>query len=223
MGDTVVRRRLEWLVDSWPDIKQPLIETLAPNGGETFQCGQECEIEWNASDNTAVTSIDILLSRDSGASFPDTIATGESNDSLFVWLVPDSVSSSSRIRIIARDAAGLAQYDDSDGDFSTDIITEGPGNPDPGPFVLSQNIPNPFNPVTLIGFGLSEPANVRLQIYDAEGKLVKTLVDEFRQARVFNEKWDGLDNRGRAVASGIYFYRLVAGDFEQTRKMVLLR
>ena len=88
---------------------------------------------------------------------------------------------------------------------------------------LSQNYPNPFNPVTVIAFGLSEPANVRLQIYDVAGRLVRTLVDENREAGVFNETWEGLDNGGCSIASGVYFYRLIVGDFVQTRKMVLLR
>ena len=223
MRDTVMRRSLEWLVDSWPDIKQPLIEVIAPNGGETFQCGQECEIEWSASDNTAVTSIDILLSRDSGVSFPDTIATGESNDSLFVWLVPDSVSVSSRIRVIARDAVGLAQYDDSDGDFSTDLITEGPDNPDPGRFALSQNIPNPFNPVTTIRFYIPRTANVNISVYDVTGRLVRVLLDKEVESGRTEIIWNGTDVNGRNVGSGVYLCRMTSGDFEKTAKMILMR
>jgi flagellar hook assembly protein FlgD len=62
-----------------------------------------------------------------------------------------------------------------------------------------------------------------VRIYDAAGRLVRTLVDGARPAGRYSELWDGLDSRGGAVASGIYFYRLDAGAFTQTKKMVLLR
>jgi hypothetical protein len=88
---------------------------------------------------------------------------------------------------------------------------------------LDQNYPNPFNPSTMIRFGLSEAAHVSLRIYDLAGRLVRVLVDEHRAASAYSETWDGLDMDGSRVSSGVYFYRLVAGDFVQTRKMVLLR
>jgi len=88
---------------------------------------------------------------------------------------------------------------------------------------LRQNFPNPFNPTTRIAFGLAAPSNVSLRIYDASGRLVRALVDEQRAAGNYSELWDGRDSNGSAVASGIYFYRLTAGSFTQTRKMALLR
>jgi hypothetical protein len=88
---------------------------------------------------------------------------------------------------------------------------------------LTQNYPNPFNPVTTIRFGLSDPVFVSLRIYDAAGRTVRELVNGKREAGVFNETWDGMDNNGRESASGVYFYKLVAGNFSETRKMVLLR
>jgi hypothetical protein len=88
---------------------------------------------------------------------------------------------------------------------------------------LAQNYPNPFNPTTRITFGLSAPTHVSLRIYDAAGRLVRALVNEERRAGRYEDSWDGRDSNGRSVASGIYFYRLAAGGFEQTRKMALLR
>ncbi|UCF05882.1 MAG: choice-of-anchor D domain-containing protein [bacterium] len=88
---------------------------------------------------------------------------------------------------------------------------------------LSQNYPNPFNPMTRILFGLREPSVVSLRIYDASGRLVRVLVDEFHKAGHYEADWNGRDNTGRRVASGIYFYRLATGDFVRTKKMVLLR
>jgi predicted lipoprotein with Yx(FWY)xxD motif len=88
---------------------------------------------------------------------------------------------------------------------------------------LSQNYPNPFNPTTRIAFGLKEPAIVSLRIYDAAGRLVRVLVESSRPAGAYAELWDGRDSSGRSVSSGIYFYRLNAGTFESTKKMILLR
>jgi hypothetical protein len=88
---------------------------------------------------------------------------------------------------------------------------------------LTQNFPNPFNPTTRITFGLSAPGYVSLRIYDAAGRLVRVLVNNERHAARYEETWDGRDSSGRAVASGIYFYRLDAGAFAETKKMVLAR
>jgi len=99
--------------------------------------------------------------------------------------------------------------------------TETPKAPDTT--YLAQNFPNPFNPTTRITFGLKAPATVSLRIYDAAGRLVRILVAGSRPAGNYSEIWDGRDNGSRSVASGIYFYRLDAGSFSQTRKMALLR
>ncbi len=88
---------------------------------------------------------------------------------------------------------------------------------------LAQNYPNPFNPSTTISFGLKTAGPVSLKIYDPAGRLVRILVEEQRTASVYNEIWDGLDDGGSRVSSGVYFYRLIADSFEKTKKMVLLR
>ncbi len=88
---------------------------------------------------------------------------------------------------------------------------------------LAQNYPNPFNPVTMIRFGLERPVHVIITIYDAAGRLVRTLLDEHRGAGPHAVAWNGTDAFGRAVASGVYFYSLEADTFKETKKMVLLR
>ena len=96
---------------------------------------------------------------------------------------------------------------------------------DPTPTVtrLFACYPNPFNPITNIGFGIKEQAYVSLRIYDAAGRLVTTLIDENRPAGRYDTVWNGTDGAGGKVASGVYFYMLKAGSFEETRKMILLR
>ncbi len=93
----------------------------------------------------------------------------------------------------------------------------------PEKFVLNQNYPNPFNPSTRISYQLSSTTNVQLKIYNPLGQEVKTLVNVRQAAGHYWVEWDGSDHKGKQVVSGVYLYRLKAGSFIQTRKMVLLR
>ncbi len=88
---------------------------------------------------------------------------------------------------------------------------------------LAQNFPNPFNPTTTISFSVKEKGRVTLRVYDVEGRLVRTLVDEVRDAGSYREVWDGTNNRGAGVASGVYFYKMEATGFTRARKMAILR
>jgi len=88
---------------------------------------------------------------------------------------------------------------------------------------LSQNYPNPFNPTTSIAFSLKERGAASLEIYDVSGRLVRTLAAEELPAGSHVKVWDGRDNAGVPAASGVYFYKLVAPGFSQTKKMVLLK
>jgi aminopeptidase N len=97
------------------------------------------------------------------------------------------------------------------------------GTPAPKMSFLAQNFPNPFNPSTKISFWLKEPGHVSLKIYDVSGRLVRVLVKDHLQAGRHERIWDGTDESGAAVASGVYFCRLAAGPLTQIRKMVLLK
>ncbi len=88
---------------------------------------------------------------------------------------------------------------------------------------LSHNYPNPFNPLTHIEFDLPHRSYVTLEIFNVLGEKVVKLLDKRLAAGRYSIHWDGRDSRGRSVASGVYLYRLTAGDFSQTRKMVLMR
>ncbi len=88
---------------------------------------------------------------------------------------------------------------------------------------LAQNYPNPFNPATTIAFSMEKAAHVDLTIYDVRGARVRGLVNQHRNAGAYHVDWDGHDDRGRQVASGVYFYKLVAGSFTDTKKMTILK
>ena len=115
-------------------------------------------------------------------------------------------------KIQIRDLADLGQLDIDD-DFAG-VARE---------FALYPNYPNPFNPETRIRFQLAENSNVRLMIYDVLGRKVRTLVSDRMDAGHHVLNWDGLNDAGTAVASGMYVYRIKAGDFIAHRKMLLVR
>lgn len=105
---------------------------------------------------------------------------------------------------------------------ATDVPTPDPGVL-PGVFALHQNYPNPFNAETQIRFSLAAPGPVGLRIYNMLGQLVKTLVDSDLPAGQHQALWDGTDQNGSVLASGMYFYRLEAEGHRAMRKMVLTR
>ena len=88
---------------------------------------------------------------------------------------------------------------------------------------LDQNVPNPFNPTTTIGFSLPRTGPVKLQVFDVRGRLVRTLLDEARSAGTYEVKWDGRDEGGRRAASGVYLYRLDAVGQVLQNKMTLVK
>ncbi len=90
---------------------------------------------------------------------------------------------------------------------------------------LKANYPNPFNPTTRIEYSIKEAGHVSLKVYNAAGQLVRTLVNEVQtpQEALFAAPWNGKNNAGQTVSSGVYFYKLVATNFIQTKKMVLLK
>jgi hypothetical protein len=93
----------------------------------------------------------------------------------------------------------------------------------PVEFDLKQNYPNPFNPDTNVGYDLPSPAHVKLEILNILGQKVATLVDSYTSAGSHVISWDGRNDQGRAVSSGVYFYRLKADGFEQVKKMMMLK
>ena len=90
-------------------------------------------------------------------------------------------------------------------------------------FELNQNYPNPFNSKTVISYMLKAQSMVDLRVYNLLGQEVRRLVEDTKPAEVYSISWDGRNNKGEELPSGVYIYRLKAGDFVKSRKMVLLR
>ena len=93
----------------------------------------------------------------------------------------------------------------------------------PTSFELSQNYPNPFNPTATIQYALPKAVQVELKVFNILGQVVRTLVDEEKGAGYHQVVWDGTDQTGRPVSTGIYLYQIKAGDFVETKKMQLIK
>ena len=110
--------------------------------------------------------------------------------------------------------------------FSTGITTSALENNNitsPTKYTLKQNFPNPFNPSTTIRYSLLGPENISIKIYDVSGQLVKEINKEHNQAGEFEVIWDGKNNFSQKVSSGTYFYQLSVGNYNEAKKMILLK
>ncbi|MCK4226134.1 T9SS type A sorting domain-containing protein [candidate division WOR-3 bacterium] len=209
------------------DYEPPQVSVISPNGGETFVISDTCDIFWLAEDNVGAESISILYSIDAGINW-DTIATGEPNDSTYEWIIPNTLSDSCLVKILAYDISLNIGEDQSDSFFS---ISSGVGIEKDisfsDPFILFQVSPNPFSKTTVISFQcpvISEKEKITLSIYDSSGRLVKSFsLTADHSALSTAVSWDGKDDSGKEVRSGVYFCRFVAGDYQSTQKLLLLR
>jgi len=93
----------------------------------------------------------------------------------------------------------------------------------PTKFALHQNYPNPFNPITQLMYDLPEQSRATLIVFDLLGREVITLLSEKQDAGYKSVLWDGTNNKGQLVSAGVYFYQIRAGDYIQTKKMMLLK
>jgi hypothetical protein len=160
------------------------------------------------------------------------------NDSLYLRIDEDTDIPGSAEPDWRQDVTGICIQDDGSNpyssgymlmprslsDFSAAMPTGTPEtNGIPRVYSLAQNYPNPFNPITTIRYALPKACKARLDVYNVLGQRVVTLVDEWQDPGRKIVRWNGTNANGNHVASGVYFYRLRAGNFVKARKMVLLR
>jgi hypothetical protein len=107
-----------------------------------------------------------------------------------------------------------------DQNFQSVIAIQNISNENPDKFSLSQNYPNPFNPTTNLEFGISELGLVSLKIYDVNGREIQTLVNEKLAPGTYKYQFSTINSQ---LPSGVYFYRLTAGEFTETKSMILLK
>lgn len=130
-----------------------------------------------------------------------------------------------QVRFRSTGGAGPFPNDDwfiDDVSITTPVGIEAPALT-PGEYAVMQNYPNPFNPVTTIVYQLPQRSEVKLAVYNTLGQKVRTLLDQPAEAGTHAVEWNGRNDAGQPVASGIYVYRFSAGDYRKVQKMILLR
>jgi len=150
----------------------------------------------------------------------------KAGDEIGITAVYGDASRSFRTLVSGQSPQNIVRVDDTDGVASQDKKEVSPVAL-PKAFALGQNYPNPFNPSTTIAYDIPEEqvhgAQVSLKIYNVRGQVVRTLVDNLKEPGHYVVQWNGMDEHGETVASGVYFYRIKAGEYVATRKMVLLK
>ena len=224
---------------------------LSPNGGEVYTAGEVVQIRWciavahdlqnwDIRYNPTLPGVDTACGNVTGGFTdieldvaPTCTAAGGGICFLnpdppccmdYFWTVPNGIDSDQVKIKIKMDNAGTDYFDLSDAPFTITPSTSSPLSSTGTAFTLDQNEPNPFRPSTRISFVLERTSpSVHLAVHDVRGALVKTLVDGGKGAGRHTVTWDGTDETGRSVGSGIYFYRLQDRDRSETRRMVLAR
>ncbi|MBU8922077.1 MAG: T9SS type A sorting domain-containing protein [Bacteroidales bacterium] len=205
----------------------PEVTVVYPNGGEFIETGDTVYVSWIATDNVGIDSLSIWFSVNAGTDY-SLLSGGEANDSTFMWIAPVATSDSCLIKIVAYDAA-LNEGEDSSNDlFSVKDLTDVEDDEDQPDIPvlatsLEQNYPNPFNGHTTLAYTVAEKCAVEMRIFDTAGRQIRTLENRDRAPGRHIVTWNGKDDAGRPVTSGVYFCRIKAGKFRQTRKIIYLR
>jgi drug/metabolite transporter (DMT)-like permease len=208
------------------DTVAPTVLLTRPNGGETFLAGTNEAINWNASDNVAVTSVTLESSVDNGLNW-DPLAAGLPNSGTYLWSVPNTVSSQALVRITAFDTQNQS-VDQSNAVFAISSNVDS-GTPALA-FAVHKATPSPFNNATSIGFDLPAVAGaadgtwpVRVRIFNLAGRLVRTPVDAPLPPGAHVALWDGTDDRGVKQAAGVYFIEVATPEHTGRVRAVYLR
>ena len=201
------------------DVTPPSVAVLAPNGGETIVQGAPVDLTWSAVDNVAVGNVDLLLSRDNGATW-ESIATGVPNTGTYPWTATGPLTQLARLKVIASDVHAHVAEDASDAVWSI-WNADGVDTLVPLAFALAPVSPNPSRQAMQVRYALPREEVVRMAVLDVRGRLVAQLVDGALPAGEHVARWDGRTANGRAAA-GVYFVRMRAGTFEAQRRFVLL-
>jgi len=220
-----------WLVAMWQDgLKNKLAQAGDPNWADYAEV-PEIAIAVSGDNGITWSEVALLNSIDTpelAGMIPEYVYPsetiedlGENHGKVQLFFLDDN-SFGSSIQGFGETNGGTLMYASIDIDFGP--FDDVPGNPvAPVTASLNQNYPNPFNPTTNISYELQQTQPVVLQVYNTKGQLVKTLVNETQTEGVHNVVWNGDDNSGNSVSSGVYFYKMKSSTFESARKMILMK
>ncbi len=190
------------------------IQIISPNGGELWEIGSTKQILWNSTD---VIDVKIEYSYNNGASWNNVVSSYPSTG-IYNWTIPNIITNQARVKI--SDIA-TGDFDRSDSSFriiEPTNISEIRNNEIPNNYYLAQNYPNPFNPSTAIQFGLIKSSYVTLKLYNVNGEEISSIFEGYKQTGTYSVNF--VPNN---LTSGIYFYRIIAEDFSDVKKLIYLK
>jgi hypothetical protein len=193
-----------------------------PNGGESLESGNPLTITWTLAEGRDAEAYAVYFSADDAVTWQE-IAAGVPGQSVTVP-VPAVETTTGLVRVYAFAEGMPVGYDESEQPFT--IVNSAAGVPVgfvPTEFALKQNMPNPFSGTTVVIFDVCKLTDVKINVYDVNGRLVVNLVDEVLTAARYNIGWDGRDTRGHAVTSGVYFLKMDAGSWSATKRVVVAK
>jgi hypothetical protein len=192
----------------------------APAGLAALIQGHNVELKWDQPTDPDVNYFSVYRSTTSGFTPSPSNRIGYSSGTEFV----DSnlVNGSYYYKLTATDFSGNVGGPSVELPISVTSVHEQEGSV-PKVFALFQNYPNPFNPVTQIRFSIPKRAKVEISVYNILGQKVTTLLNQELEAGNYTATWNGKDDKGYDVSSGIYFYKLNSSEFSATKKMLLVR
>lgn len=192
---------------------------ISPNGGESFPAGILLSLTWDVPAGWEDASASLSYTTDDGGLW--TSITEDATGGRFIWRIPTEPVEAVSVRVEVRDDFGLLGRDVTDGSFT---VSEAVGiGETPVRTALLANAPNPFSAATRIRYDLAAEARVRMTVFNVQGQRVRVLVDEMVPAGSHEARWDGRDDAGKPVASGLYLVDFRAGTYQQTRRMLLTR
>ncbi len=219
-GSTALEMSFPRSFYSYRVYRYPFLFVASPRNTDTIYTNSSSTVSWNSS---GVDSVNVDYSTDGGMTWNNIVRNYQADSDSISWLVPNISASSCKIRITESGQSDMGLS------FESDSVSVAEGGAKakmpavPLEFGLEQNYPNPFNPSTTIKYQLARQSDVSLKIYSVTGELVKTLVGGVEQPGYYTVKWNGENNNGKEISSGVYFYQLEAGSFESMEKMLLLK
>ncbi len=222
--EQLLQRTVHWLAPEIDGNEAPEVTVLDPDGGELWWAGEEVTIEWSAADDSGLEWASIMLSRDGGETFGETLAERIDPQGSFVWQVAGVTSDQCLIRVEVCDDRGATRSALSSRAFTIlgSTVDIGDGGRPPS-FTFHPGQPNPFLTATRIALSLPTGEAVSLGIFDLTGRQVRTLHQGRLPAGMHRFDWDGRDNRGRNVDGGVYFVRLDRPTAVHRARLLLLR
>jgi len=183
--------------------------------------GQTLHLTWDTADNVGVLAVDIEMSCDGGVNWASTALVNQAPSAVaLAWTVPDLACGDGRLRAVARDAAGNLGWDQGEAFVILGGATDAPVATT---FSLGPCVPNPFNPRAEIRYTTTSEARIVVAVHDLRGRRVRTLVDGAHRVGPHRVTWDGRDDLGRDLPSGVYYVSARQGTAQQLVKATLIR